>query len=783
MLGIMRAFFTPRAGPEDAALEEGRASRERGRLDLSREKARPDLSWACRGEDASTIRSEGPPLSPHSSAPSRAPALLRKTSLATSKRQEHAVARKPPSRNAWLHPRPRADKVRSDAPNREGSDALARARGNTANGQGSDTHTRESNDAPSRDKPRLGASLTKLRRSSSFTKLGRSSSLTKLRRTVSLDRPQRSGSINLPPRKGAREPLRVDTITISRPQPLQPGTTGSLTGIDLPSPTLGPQRATVRRAASLPTRLPAGPPPSAFRAPERVTTPTEERFAARFEAGVPAAKFDMEAVVKYQEGAVKAGAWDVGDIGGGGGGGGAGGIFPSSGGNFGSSTGDLGGEGGSLGSAGSSFGASGPSFGGAGEAVGGPGRLRVRMPEAAATRPMVARPPMLSAIEEGSYKSPAPSLRVLPGSAAMSMRTTTRTMTSGSPIERVSREALSGFGPMTNSRKVPRLLVTASSPARSPVERDISTMHEAWGADIQEQHGPNADSFYDDTLASPHADSFVTAGSDRNRQSSLASILGIDTDHSPTSAVTIKSLPFRQHDYEHEPSPLALNPADTLEEEKASHDTAASDEAMMRRIEHRWDKVGADLPYVLTAPRPPTARAHRRRWTPAQVLFFLGFLFPAFWLIGGWLFTLRGEIPAYRCAPRDGAKRGSGGSVFSCIRERRKKQPKELVLPRWRERADSPGLSMPVGEKETRKTGAHVICRYPYVERRVVADILTPSEAGVDAITVSARPEWTRRVIDPWIIRCRLALWYFSVLVFFGSAIAIVVMIVTTHFL
>ena len=55
--------------------------------------------------------------------------------------------------------------------------------------------------------------------------------------------------------------------------------------------------------------------------------------------------------------------------------------------------------------------------------------------------------------------------------------------------------------------------------------------------------------------------------------------------------------------------------------------------------------------------------------------------------------------------------------------------------------------------------------------------------AGVDAITVSARPEWTRRVIDPWIIRCRLALWYFSVLVFFGSAIAIVVMIVTTHFL
>ncbi|KAL1674238.1 hypothetical protein EV122DRAFT_269612 [Schizophyllum commune] len=727
MLGIMRAFFTPRAGPEDTSLEEGRASRERGRSDLSREKARPDLSWACRGEDASTIRSEGPPLSPRHNAPSSAPALLRKTSLSTQRqehaqrRQEHAVARKPPSRNAWLHPRPRADKVRSDAPNREGSDAPARERGSTANRQSSDAHTRESSNAQT-SKPRLGASLTKLRRSSSLTKLGRSGSLTKLRRTVSLDRPQRSGSLNLPPRKCAREPLRVDTITISRPQPLQPGTTGSLTGIDLPSPTLGPQRATVRRAASLPTRLPAGPPPSAFRAPERVVTPTEERFAARFEAGVPAAKFDMEAVVKYQEGAVKAGAWDVGDIGVGGDGGGAGGIFPSSGGGFGSSTGDLGGEGGS-------FGGVGGGFGGAGEAVSGPGRLRVRMPEAAATRPMVARPPMLSAIEEGSYKSPAPSLRVLPGSAAMSMRTTTRTMTSGSPIERVSREALSGFGPMTNSRKVPRLIVTASSPARSPVERDISTMHEAWGADIQEQHGPNADSFYDDTLASPHADGFVTAGSDRSRQSSLASILGIDTNHSPTSAVTIKSLPFRQHDYEHEPSPLALNPADTLEEEKASHDTAASDEAMMRRIEHRWDKVGADLPYVLTAPRPPTARAHRRRWTPAQVLFFLGFLFPAFWLIGGWLFTMRGEIPAYRCAPRDGAKRGSGGSVFSCIRERRKKQPKELVLPRWRERADSPGLSMPAGEKETRKTGAQldVICRYPYVERRVVADILTPS--------------------------------------------------------
>ncbi|KAI5891438.1 uncharacterized protein SCHCODRAFT_02319632 [Schizophyllum commune H4-8] len=748
MLGIMRAFFMPRADPQDVSLEEGRASREKGRLNM--EKGRPDLSWACRGEDASTIgrgsttiRSEGP----HAASLSP-PALLRKTSLAASQRQEHAeeraVARKPPSRNAWLHTRPRADKGRSDAPNCRGSDAPSHER------------NRESSDAPNRDKPRLGASLTKLRRSSSLTKLGRSSSLNKLRRTASLDRPQRSGSVNLPPR---RAPLRVNTITISRPQPLQPGTTGSLTGIDLPSPTLGPQHATVRRAASLPARLPAGPPPSAFRAPERVVTPTEERFAARFEAGVPTAKFDMEAVVKYQEG--------------------AGGIFPSSGGSFGSSTGNLGGSGGSLGG-------SGGSFGGAGEAVGAPGRLRVRMPEAAAVRPMVARPPMLSAIEEGSYKSPAPSLRVLPGSAAMSMRTTTRTMTSGSPIERVSREALSGFGPMTNSRKVPRLLVTPSSPARSPVERDFGTMHEAWGADIQEQHGPNADSFYDDTLASPHADSFVTAGSDRNRQSSLASILGIDTNHSPTSAVTIRSLPFRQHDYEHEPSPLALNPADTLEEEKASHDTAAIDEETMRRIEHRWDKVGADLPYVLTVPRPPTARAHRRRWTPAQVLFFLGFLLPAFWLIGGWLFTMRGEIPAYRCAPREGAKRGSGGSVFSCIRERGKKQqPKELVLPRWRERADSPGLSMPAGEKETRKTGAQldVICRYPYVERRVVADILTPSGAGVDAITVSARPEWTRRVIDPWIIRCRLALWYFSVLVFFGSALAIVVMIVTTHFL
>ncbi|KAL1742099.1 hypothetical protein HDZ31DRAFT_44002 [Schizophyllum fasciatum] len=690
LLGTLRTLFAPKTSPNerrDSALNSGR-------VDLDKERSR-----ACRGEDEKQSVLSSTETVPAARSGSFAPTSLkvipaahrseiampsiswvaRKAEYATPQGEEHPR----PARNAWLHPRPRPEKVR-----RSGSlDAQA----------GPST--------PS--KLRLGASLDKLRRSSSLSKLRRAASLDKPGNAhPGPSQPRRSGSL--------RAPLRIDTLSISRPTPLAPGTTGSLTGIDLPSP-----HATVRRAASLPARLPArGPPPSSFRAPERAETPAEERFAARYEAGVGATRYDMGAVVRYQESAGAAGAWGA-DAGGGGSAGVGHGERPD----FESE------EGGDVG-------------GGMGGGGVGMGRLRVHMPEAAVVRPAVARPPMLSAIEEKSYKSPAPSLYVLPGSAAHSTRThtlttTNRTLTTSSPIEGPSRETLPGHSPatLTAGRKTPRLLLTPSSPTA-----------DGWGADMRERHGPHADSFYDDTLASPHADSFVTAGSERNRRSSLASVLGLEGAPSPTSAVTIRSLPFRQF----EPSPLALDAEEAeadkrTEAGKGEADVEASDEEMMRRIEHRWDKIGAELPFVLTVPRPPTAQAQAGKGGPAT----------------------------------------RGGGAFACIRGRRK-QPKELILPRWRERADSPGLSMPCAKKEPRRAVAQldVICRYPYVERRVLVNLLTPgSETGIDASSVSTRPEWTRRVIDPWIIRCRLALWYFSVLLFFGSAVAIVVMIVATHFL
>ncbi|TRM66817.1 hypothetical protein BD626DRAFT_565896 [Schizophyllum amplum] len=606
------------------------APRQHAEADLEKEQ-----SWACRGEVS--VVSEKPDadgremnVNVRGRTKAKAPALLRKPSLADLQRHEHAeeraLTRSRSSRSAWLHPRPRRDRIRR------------------------------------------GASLD-----------GRLDS---------------SGSL-----REQKRPLRLDTVHISHPTPVGPGSTGSLTGIDLPSPVGG--KVTVRRSASLPARLPAGPPPSAFRAPDSHPA-LEERLMARLESGVSV------------------------------GGGGSAGV-----------------EGGGLRASGSS---------------------RVRTPDAAMVRPVVARPPVLSAIEERSYRSPALSFRLLPASS---------TKAAGSPVERGSNVSMDTGRFTATGRMIPHLVITPSSPPRSPIDdRDVVSVRSVfreniWGVverDDDDEDGPHADSYYDDTLASPHADSFVTAGSDRYRRSSGAFAEDI-------SATAVGSHPSR--------TGADMRSYTSADPEKGGAEITTldvvDDEEMMRRIEHRWSKSAtSELPVVLTVPRAREPR-RRPRWTPAMWLFFSGFLFPALWLIGGWLFTLRGELPFYRLSSQTKEASSSGKPAFSCLRRRQRRQTKELVLPKWRARANSIGAAYE--GKELRRTGTPlaVICRYPFVEQRVVADVLTSSEAGPDAISVSARPEWTRRVIDPWIVRCRLALWYFSVLLFFGSALAIVILLVSAR--
>ncbi|KAJ7057077.1 hypothetical protein C8F01DRAFT_1372380 [Mycena amicta] len=186
-------------------------------------------------------------------------------------------------------------------------------------------------------------------------------------------------------------------------------------------------------------------------------------------------------------------------------------------------------------------------------------------------------------------------------------------------------------------------------------------------------------------------------------------------------------------------------------------------------------------------------RRKRQRFdfaTPAFCMFWLGFLFPPCWWIGGWYFTFFTETPATRTmwehyvrstrwwamltcglgvpSGDRGRDRATAADLSTVAPRRgnskRLARPKTLLLPRWvRNPTQLPALE-------------GIAYYYPFVSRPpgYITTTPTPRPFGFihryfDDVTrsrlevVKVARETPRRIIDPWIGRCRRALCYWAV--------------------
>ncbi|KAF7343459.1 hypothetical protein MVEN_01778700 [Mycena venus] len=175
-------------------------------------------------------------------------------------------------------------------------------------------------------------------------------------------------------------------------------------------------------------------------------------------------------------------------------------------------------------------------------------------------------------------------------------------------------------------------------------------------------------------------------------------------------------------------------------------------------------------------------RQHFTFATPAFCAFWLGFLFWPLWWVGGWYFTFFPETPASRTLWEHYVFDTQWWAVLTCgcrCQRRRKRRDqakhasdpeKPLLLPQW------------VGRNNTTASLKGISYYYPYVSRPAPGEkghvTTSPPPAGFrwlhkwfDEVTrsrlaqVKANHESPRRIIDPWIQRCRRALCYCALLV------------------
>ncbi|KAF7366641.1 hypothetical protein MSAN_00922000 [Mycena sanguinolenta] len=244
-----------------------------------------------------------------------------------------------------------------------------------------------------------------------------------------------------------------------------------------------------------------------------------------------------------------------------------------------------------------------------------------------------------------------------------------------------------------------------------------------------------------------HAESFVTAADSlHNRDSAPLDVLPLELTSTITHSTTSSTLHGTLHASHSEPFPghhLVRN------------DTAVSGTSSNLRLK----------------------RQHFEFATPAFCAFWLGFLFPPIWWIGGWYFTLFPETPASRTLWQHYVLDTEWFAVLTCGRRRRRIRGKHashpvkpLLLPQWVKSCNNTTASL-----------KGISYYYPYVSRPAPGEkghvTTSPAPPGFrslhklfDEITrsrlarVKLDLESPRRIIDPWIQRCRRALCYFCLL-------------------
>ncbi|KAF8208269.1 hypothetical protein K438DRAFT_1961768 [Mycena galopus ATCC 62051] len=240
-----------------------------------------------------------------------------------------------------------------------------------------------------------------------------------------------------------------------------------------------------------------------------------------------------------------------------------------------------------------------------------------------------------------------------------------------------------------------------------------------------------------------HAESFVTAEDSLHTQdATLLDVLPLELRNTLTRTTTSSTA----HASHSEPVPVFLE----------RHGTAVSGASSTLKLK----------------------RQHFEFATPAFCAFWLGFIFPPMWWIGGWYFTFFPETPGSRTLWQHYVLDTQWCAMLTCARQRRFRRTKHatqpakpLLLPQW------------VGKHNPAASLKGISYYYPYVSRPAPGEkghvTTSPPPPGFrylhqffDEITrsrlakVKLNHESQRRIIDPWIQRCRRALCYFCLLLF-----------------
>jgi len=295
-----------------------------------------------------------------------------------------------------------------------------------------------------------------------------------------------------------------------------------------------------------------------------------------------------------------------------------------------------------------------------------------------------------------------------------------------------------------------------------------------------------------DNRQSLHADSFVGA---------IQPLPDTLQKHSPRSMHKSSEVAFPRYE-----GP-ASDHAESSRSALAPHHRPVSSPSVSESfIDQRWAREE-----LYDAPLPARvlkARQQRPSLTPGFWAFWLGFLFPVLWIIGGWHFTNSGEQPPMFtfwefffnggywkmvcCCRRPGKVR-----KFERSARKEKTVDESLKLPRWIvEQQCSEGRLARLRDPKGSLRG--ISFGYPFVarpiqpsysgkcSRAVVRMLGAPHRLfdrvyGVHLEEVRGQREIGRRMFDPWIQRCRYAVCYTSLLIWIGLCAGAALVIVFTR--
>lgn len=244
-------------------------------------------------------------------------------------------------------------------------------------------------------------------------------------------------------------------------------------------------------------------------------------------------------------------------------------------------------------------------------------------------------------------------------------------------------------------------------------------------------------------------------------------------------------------------------------------------------IQRRWE---SDAGFG-SGGRVTVLRTKRRAWldtTPAFWAFWLGFVCPFLWLIGGWHFTHFGEQPPRLTFWEFYFNAGYWKEMLIfCVGPRKRKSLEDLEQPvthpeqaqemarvssqKRDKKRDPPPVTRWVAEKQPteqrrerlndpKRSMRGISFGYPFIPRpvqlgprredwlsralrRLSTIVKAPNKLfdhvyGVKLTEVRGRPESSRRMFDPWIQRCRYAFCYALIILSIGLCTASAYLIV-----